>query len=103
MVLVAVLLLYWLAKERLWMNETTKYIDFDVVEREQPYVVCDELSLGMSGLIDPATAAQAGHMLGAQYVLCGSLNGLSTSNNNEVSDVPHLYRWREAVLMTGWS
>ncbi len=22
---------------------------------------------------------------------------------NEVSDVPHLYRCREAVLMTGWS
>ena len=22
---------------------------------------------------------------------------------NEVSDVPHLYRWREAVLLTGWS
>lgn len=55
---------------------------FDVVERERLDAVCDELSLGMSGLIDPATAAQAGHMLGAQYVLCGSLNGLSTRNNN---------------------
>ena len=24
-------------------------------------------------------------------------------NYNEVYDVPHLYRWEEAVLMTGWS
>ena len=64
------------------MNETTKDINFDVIERERLDAVCDELSLGMSGLIDPATAAQAGHMLGAQYVLCGSLNGLSTRNNN---------------------
>lgn len=36
------------------MNETTKDINFDVVERERLYAVCDELSLGMSGLIDPA-------------------------------------------------
>ena len=55
---------------------------FDVVERERLDAVCDELSLGMSGIVDPATAVQAGKLLGAQYILCGSLNGLSTRRNS---------------------
>lgn len=54
---------------------------FDVVERERLDAVCDELSFDMSGLVDTASAARVGKMLGAQYILCGSLNGLSTRRN----------------------
>lgn len=54
---------------------------FDVVERERLDAVCDELSFDMSGLVDTASAARIGKMLGAQYILCGSLNGLSTRRN----------------------
>lgn len=51
---------------------------FDVVERERLDAVCDELSFDMSGLVDQSSAARVGKMLGAQYILIGSLNGLST-------------------------
>lgn len=51
---------------------------FDVVERERLDAVCDELSFDMSGLVDQSSAARVGRMLGAQYILIGSLNGLST-------------------------
>lgn len=54
---------------------------FDVVERERLDAVCDELSFDMSGLVDTGSAARVGKMLGAQYILCGSLNGLSTRRN----------------------
>ena len=54
---------------------------FDVVERERLDAVCDELSFDMSGLVDQRSAARVGKMLGAQYILIGSLNGLSTRQN----------------------
>lgn len=54
---------------------------FNVVERERLDAVCDELSFDMSGLVDTGSAARVGKMLGAQYILCGSLNGLSTRRN----------------------
>ena len=54
---------------------------FDVVERERLDAVCDELSFDMSGLVDQSSAARVGKMLGAQYILIGSLNGLSTRQN----------------------
>lgn len=54
---------------------------FNVVERERLDAVCDELTFDMSGLVDTSSAARVGKMLGAQYILCGSLNGLSTRRN----------------------
>ena len=55
---------------------------FNVVERERLDAVCDELSFDMSGLVDQSSAARVGKMLGAQYILIGSLNGLSTRRSN---------------------
>lgn len=55
---------------------------FNVVERERLDAVCDELSFDMSGLVDQSSAARVGRMLGAQYILIGSLNGLSTRRSD---------------------
>lgn len=42
------------------------------VEREALQKVIGELELSMSGLVDPVTAARAGRMAGARYVLLGT-------------------------------
>lgn len=58
---------------------------FDLVERNQLTHVADELSLSMTGLVNPVTAAQVGNLSGAKYLLYGSVNGLSTRKiDNEV-------------------
>lgn len=47
-----------------------------LVERVQLDKILNELQLGMTGLIDPATAAQVGKIAGAQYVVIGSFINL---------------------------
>lgn len=44
-----------------------------VVERKALIAITDELDLGASGRVDPATAAEAGRLLGADFVVLGSL------------------------------
>lgn len=51
---------------------------FDVVEREHLEQVLREQVLGHSGPVDERTAADFGRLVGAQYIICGSLTGLST-------------------------
>jgi TolB-like protein len=46
---------------------------FSVVEREKLASVMKELKLSLSGLVDPNTAAQAGKLLGAKYIITGDL------------------------------
>lgn len=43
-----------------------------VVERSQLQAIMDELKLGHSGVVDPATAAKVGKLLGADTLLIGS-------------------------------
>ncbi len=43
-----------------------------LVERTQLQAVLDELQLGHQGIADPATAAQVGKLLGAEWLLLGS-------------------------------
>jgi TolB-like protein len=47
-----------------------------IVERVQLDKILEELQLGMSGLLDPSTAAQVGKIAGAQYVVIGSFINL---------------------------
>ncbi len=47
---------------------------FNVVERSQFQRVMDELQLGQSGVVNEATAAQVGQMLGVEAMLIGTLN-----------------------------
>lgn len=56
----------------------------DVLEREQLRVVLDELALGASGQVDPQTAARVGKLLGAQYMLLGTIT-VDTRNRLRLS------------------
>lgn len=51
--------------------------EFRVVERQQVQTLLAEQSLGMSGAIDAATAAQVGRLLGVQLVVLGSITQFS--------------------------
>lgn len=48
-----------------------------VVERERLQAIVAELELGQSGLVDPATAARAGQLVGAEYLVLGSIFSVS--------------------------
>src|SRR5690606_1332962 len=45
----------------------------EVVERQRLSAVQGEIALGSSGAVDPATAARAGALLGADYLVTGAL------------------------------
>ena len=51
---------------------------FNVVERERIKEIMTEQVLGHSGPVDERTAAEFGRLLGAKYIICGSITGLST-------------------------
>ncbi len=54
----------------------TRFVRTDavtVVERSRLQEVIGELELGQSGLVDPASAAEVGRLLGAEYLVLGSL------------------------------
>ena len=45
--------------------------EIELIERERLHQVLDELELGGSGQVDPATAARAGNLLGAHHIIFG--------------------------------
>lgn len=60
------------------MSETNR---FELVERTRQRAILDEYSYDMSGLVDQDTCAEIGGQLGAQYLLLGSINGLTTRHS----------------------
>lgn len=50
---------------------------FNIIEREQLREITDEHSYNATGLIDMSTAAQIGRLYGVQYLITGSVVGLS--------------------------
>jgi TolB-like protein len=50
-----------------------------LVERDRLEAILAELKLGQSGKIDPATAAKAGKLLGARYMVLGGYFDLKTT------------------------
>lgn len=58
-------------------TQLVKSGEFSVVERRQIEAVLAEQRAGMSGVIDPATAAKVGKILGAQVVVVGSITKFS--------------------------
>jgi tetratricopeptide (TPR) repeat protein len=52
--------------------DVSKVPNLKVVERDRMQALLDEMKLGSSGLVDPKTAARAGHLLGASRVVTGS-------------------------------
>lgn len=50
---------------------------FTVIERERMEAILKEQKLGMSGIVDPKTAADAGKMLGVQWGILGTVTDAS--------------------------
>jgi len=55
------------------LTKFTKTSALRVVERSALQAITDEIDLGATGLVDPSTAAKAGKLVGADYVVAGSL------------------------------
>ncbi|MFC1619969.1 CsgG/HfaB family protein [Candidatus Neomarinimicrobiota bacterium] len=53
---------------------------FDIVERSRIEQVLLEQDLGLAGIVDEATAAQVGMMLGAEYVILGTVSSATQQN-----------------------
>lgn len=51
---------------------------FNVMEREQLKGILDEHHLNLTGMVDPATAVQLGRLTGVEYLVYGSITGLSS-------------------------
>ena len=60
---------------------------FDSLSRTDIQKLLDEIKFDHTALVDPATAARYGKMVGAQYLVLGTVTGL-TSNGKEI--VAHL-------------
>lgn len=59
---------------------------FNVLERDELMAVTNEHSLNMTGLVDPATAAQIGRLAGVKYLVAGSVAGLTTKESGASYD-----------------
>ena len=57
-------------------------------ERSRLADIASELKLGMSGLVDPTSAAAIGKIAGLQYILLGSITNLSHGASGGVVPVP---------------
>ena len=54
---------------------------FNIVERENMSAVINEHTFNMSAMIDQMSAVQIGKLLGTQYLIAGSITGLSTKTS----------------------
>lgn len=70
-------------------KELTNSGKFDVVDRAYLKETLDEQYLTMTGMIDQSTAAQIGQLLGAKYLVVGSITGLSSKNKSSVGGGTH--------------
>lgn len=59
---------------------------FNVLERDELTAITNEHSLNMTGLVDPATAAQIGRLAGVKYLVAGSVAGLTTKEGSASYD-----------------
>lgn len=58
------------------LNELVQNSSLRIVERRELNRVLQELELGESGAVDPATAAEAGKLVGARYMIFGTISDL---------------------------
>lgn len=58
---------------------------FDSLDRTQIQKLLDEIKFNHTALVDPATAAQYGKMVGAQYLVLGTVTGLANKGNETVA------------------
>ncbi len=78
------------------INNVREDVETDIVQtgkfrsltRTEINRLLDEIKFDNSGLVDPSTAAKYGKMVGAQYLVLGTLTGLGTKKGNQY--VAHL-------------
>ena len=61
---------------------------FEVVERGQLDKILKEQAIGMSGVVDPAAAANVGKLLGAKYVVLGRVTQASSTRAGTTDNKP---------------
>lgn len=59
------------------VGELVRRGDFQVIERERLEAVLGEQRLGKLGMLDPKTVAEAGRILGVEYLLMGTITDFS--------------------------
>ena len=58
---------------------------FDPLDRTQIEKLLEEIKFNHTALVDPATAAQYGKMVGAQYLVLGTVTGLSNKGGEMIA------------------
>ena len=58
---------------------------FDSLDRTQIKRLLDEIKFDHTALVDPATAAQYGKMVGAQYLVLGTITGLANKGGEMIA------------------
>ena len=54
---------------------------YNILERENMSAIINEHTFNMNIMVDPLSAVQIGKILGVQYLVAGSITGLSTKNS----------------------
>lgn len=60
---------------------------FDPLDRTQIERLLEEIKFNHTALVDPATAAQYGKMVGAQYLVLGTVTGLSNKGGEMIAHI----------------
>ncbi len=63
-------------------NELASVGSFQMVERNRLGAILDEQDLGASGRVEPSTAAEIGKMVGAQYLVTGTVTAYEESGRD---------------------
>ena len=75
------------------LENTRKYVEDEILwtgkfkqaDRKNMQILLDSMKFDHSGLVDPATAAQYGKMIGAQYLVLGTVTGISVKGNETIA------------------
>ena len=81
--------------EDLVVGELVRQGDFQVVERERLEAVLGEQRLGRLGMLDPKTVAEAGRILGVDYLLLGTITDFTIDDGG--LRVPFLGRFTKTT------
>ena len=74
-----------------YMNNLREEVELEIVQtgkfrsltRTEVDKLFNEINFDNSGLVDPATAAKFGKMIGARYLVLGTVTGLGAKKNNQ--------------------
>ena len=65
-----------------YIEEELCALSFNMITRTEINRVCEEMRFQQSDLVDPSTAVQLGHLLGAKYLFITNITDLDREGNN---------------------